>query len=197
MQYTFFKKILTSNSQNSSIFLRGIHHEELESILQFIYLGEATFFHERTNEFLNVAKNLDIKEICNNVVNEEEEIENVNDKQTKDNLLQSDENHISDRPILERTAKSFSSSIYDLEKPYKCQQCDYQALQKVNLNVHVQAKHEGLKYNCQHCDYKATYTPHLKRHMESKHKGIKYPCQLCDYQATRLSSLERHYQAKH
>ena len=65
---TVFRNILTSNPNNSSIYLRGIHHEELESILQFIYLGEATFYHERMNEFLNVAKNLDI----NNKGNREE-----------------------------------------------------------------------------------------------------------------------------
>merc|ERR1719342_777295 len=53
---TAFRKILTSNPLNSSIYLRGIHHEELESLLQFIYLGEATFYQERMNEFLNVAK---------------------------------------------------------------------------------------------------------------------------------------------
>jgi len=60
---TAFRQILTSNPLNTSIYLRGIHHEEIESILQFIYLGEATFYHERMNEFLNVAKSLDIKEI--------------------------------------------------------------------------------------------------------------------------------------
>ena len=48
---TVFRKILTCNPANSSIYLRGIHHEELESIIQFIYLGEATLYHERMSEF--------------------------------------------------------------------------------------------------------------------------------------------------
>ena len=43
---TVFNQILTSNPLNTSIYLRGINHEELESILQFTYLGEATFYHE-------------------------------------------------------------------------------------------------------------------------------------------------------
>ena len=41
-----FKNILSSNPLNSSIYLRGVHHEELESILQFMYFGEATLYHE-------------------------------------------------------------------------------------------------------------------------------------------------------
>merc|ERR1711955_172186 len=84
---TAFRKILTSNPLNSTIYLRGIHHEELESILQFMYLGEATFYHERMNEFLNVAKNLDIKEIGQNVVDEDDVIEGVDD-----NLSSNEEN---------------------------------------------------------------------------------------------------------
>ena len=50
--------------QNSPvIYLRGIKHQEMESILEFMYLGVVTFYQERMNEFLNAAKNLEIKEI--------------------------------------------------------------------------------------------------------------------------------------
>ena len=35
----------------------------MESILQFIYLGKASFFQERMKEFLGVGKDLQIKEI--------------------------------------------------------------------------------------------------------------------------------------
>ena len=90
---TSLKRILSSNPFNTSIYLRGIHHEELESILQFIYLGEATLYHERMNEFLNVAKNLDIKEIGKNVIHEGGD-ENDNQNQSVDQEVQvaSDEN---------------------------------------------------------------------------------------------------------
>jgi len=36
----------------------------MESILEFMYIGMTTIHHERMNEFLNVAKNLEIKEIA-------------------------------------------------------------------------------------------------------------------------------------
>ena len=39
-----FKTVLLNKSQsNPLIYLRGVIHQELESILQFIYLGEASF----------------------------------------------------------------------------------------------------------------------------------------------------------
>ena len=119
---TAFKKILASNSLNSSIYLRGIQHEELESVLQFIYLGEATFYHERMNEFLNVAKNLDIKELGKNVVDDIEE--NKVDIKNHGGI-----------------------------KPYKCQQCNFQAANKGNFTYHMQTKHDGIKYPCQKCSF--------------------------------------------
>ena len=58
-----FKSILQidSNNTNPVIYLRGIQHSEMESIMQFIYLGEAKFNEERMSEFLTVSKNLEIK----------------------------------------------------------------------------------------------------------------------------------------
>ena len=65
---TVFKNIIDSLPQNTSvIYLRGIQHQEMESILEFMYLGVATFYQERMNEFLNVVKNLEIKEISKDV----------------------------------------------------------------------------------------------------------------------------------
>ena len=61
-----FKAIVKLDlNAKSIIFLRGINFSELESIMQFIYLGEAIFNEERMNEFLAVAKLLEIKELCN------------------------------------------------------------------------------------------------------------------------------------
>ena len=59
-----FKSIINNLPQNSSvIYLRGIQHQEMESILEFMYLGVATFYQERMNEFLNFAITLEIEEI--------------------------------------------------------------------------------------------------------------------------------------
>ena len=52
---------LTVTILNPVIYLRGIQHSEMESIMQFIYLGEAKFNEERMSEFLMVSKNLEIK----------------------------------------------------------------------------------------------------------------------------------------
>ena len=84
-----FKNILDRNPHNTSIYLTGIQHHEIESILQFIYLGEAMFYQERMNDFLNVAKDLDLKEIGGNIdvdegnqeSNQEEDEEIIDDEE--------------------------------------------------------------------------------------------------------------------
>ena len=57
-----FKDIFKKNRNSSPImYLRGVQYTELESIMQFIYLGQATLYYERMDEFLAVAKSLEIK----------------------------------------------------------------------------------------------------------------------------------------
>ena len=52
-----FQSIISDLPQKDPIiYLHGIHSQEIKSILQFMYLGQATFFHDRMNDFLNVAK---------------------------------------------------------------------------------------------------------------------------------------------
>ena len=60
-----FKEIfqINSNNNHSVVSLRGIQHSDMESILQFIYLGETNLHKERLNEFLIVAKDLGIQEL--------------------------------------------------------------------------------------------------------------------------------------
>merc|ERR1739838_639689 len=61
-----FKAILKKEKNTDQIiYLRGIQYLEMESIMQFIHLGEATLHKERMDEFLSVAKSLEIKDVCN------------------------------------------------------------------------------------------------------------------------------------
>ena len=61
---TLLKKLLKIKSVNHPIlFLRGINGKDLESIVQFIYLGETIIHEDRIQEFANIAENLKIQEL--------------------------------------------------------------------------------------------------------------------------------------
>ena len=53
--------------EDTFIYLRDVDSKEMKSILQFMYLGQATFNQDRLKEFLDVTKSLKIKEISNTV----------------------------------------------------------------------------------------------------------------------------------
>ena len=77
-----FKSIISDNILSSPIiYLKGIQSMEIESILQFLYLGEATLYRERMNELLTVAKSLEIKEIS--IESEIPENEQLNDDENR------------------------------------------------------------------------------------------------------------------
>ena len=224
----FFKDIFVKEKNLSPIiiYLRGVQYSEMESIIQFIYLGEATFYVERMEEFLAVGKLLEIKELCNAQCKTDDE---PNDEpspidQVKLTVKMDEQNLIadSDQKIMQATpdrregvvslngnleceqcSMTYSSyrglynHIQSVHIKYPCNQCDYKASQKVSLKLHVQAKHEGIKYCCNQCDYQSAHQSSLNRHKQSMHEGVKYACSQCDYQATHKNSLNVHIQSKH
>ena len=55
-----FKSMIGSLPSNSMIYLRGIQNQELQAMLEFLYLGKSSLEKERVNEFLKVASDLQI-----------------------------------------------------------------------------------------------------------------------------------------
>ena len=218
----FISILKKDNNSNTLMYLRGIQYSEMESIMQFIYLGEATFYEERMDEFLAVAKSLEIKELYS-----AEALTNVepkNEPSPSDQRPSTDkfEEQISDIVIYKDTQdkdkeeaavgvnrkmkcdqchKTFPgrSGLREHRQKhegvkYGCDQCDYQATQRSDLNRHIQTVHEGA---CVQCDYQATRQGNLAVHIQSKHEGVRYACDQCDYQATTQQHLTRHINSRH
>ena len=191
-----FREVLKKEKNSSTImFLRGIQYSEIESILQFIYLGEATFYEERMDEFLAVAKSLEIKELCNAKAesnDEPEEEPSTTDPGTskenwKEQRIASD--HIREQPTQER-------GVLGVNGKYECEPCR-KTFSRRGLDNHKQTVHQGVKYACDQCDSQFTQQSDLTRHIQSKHEGVKYACDQCDYQATQQNNLGRHIKIKH
>ena len=192
-----FRDILKREKNSSTImFLRGIQYSEIESILQFIYLGEATFYEERMDEFLAVAKSLEIKELCNakpESNDEPEEEPSTTDPGTsKENLKEQRiaSDHIREQPPQER-------GVLGVNGKYDCEPCQKKFSSRMGLHHHKQSVHEGVKYACDQCDYQATQKRKLDIHIQSKHEGVKYACNKCDNQFTKQNNLVKHIKSKH
>ena len=186
------KKMLT-NTDTSSIDLEGMAFEEINSILQFIYLGEATLFQERMQEFLDAAQKLKVKELCrepkrefemNDALSNEYDMKNYDDIKM---LVPKGVSHLYPESI-------YPVSVYP---KYACNLCNEIFTNQSELTPHITSMHEGIKYACKQCDYQATTQSSLKTHIQSKHEGAKYACNQCDFQASMQSALAIHIQSNH
>ena len=198
-------------SQHSVIYLRGIQYSEIESIMQFLYLGEARFYEDRVNEFVSVSKNLEIKGLSSGLVMNDQTGPNLNEQKVEfsnDFSVQVDTNKIHatvDREEVHKQTGNDSGSrkrskidASSKDPSFQCKECQRVFNSQPALMYHKKSRHEGVKYTCDQCDYQATAQHNLTQHIQSKHEGInKYACNQCDYQATRHSSLTIHIQSKH
>ena len=123
----------------------------MESILQFIYLGEAKFYEERKNEFLTVAKNLDMRELVKGVEDGDYAALNENDTKTE-----TEESPIESDDVREPSKQDFDDATFG--------QCKTQS----------KAVTKRYKFECQQCDKAYNHGSHLTRHVLSVHEGVKY-----------------------
>ena len=174
---SIFQKIIENrNSENVIIYLRGVKHEEMRSILQFLYLGETSVSRGSLTQFLNVAEDLHIKEVHENM-----SFVNICQQEIK-----------AKEPLnpVDESDDSFSNV-----DTFNCNFCNTEFQYKSDLQVHIKSMHELRKYPCSVCDHVSTASNNLLRHVRAKH-GVetdkKYLCQQCDYKSIRSDYLKTH-----
>ena len=138
-----FKNILQQNSNNTNpvIYLRGIQHSEMESIMQFIYLGEARFNEERISEFLQVSKNLEIKNLSADI--EIDDQSNSNEERNENEINAADENVIED---FKQQTENEDANV-EIER-----HTITRSISRNNLALKKVSTTDGVKYACSQCD---------------------------------------------
>eukprot|EP00092_Neocalanus_flemingeri_P040222 GFUD01043811.1.p1 GENE.GFUD01043811.1~~GFUD01043811.1.p1 ORF type:complete len:336 (+),score=64.40 GFUD01043811.1:448-1455(+) len=65
----FFRNVLRRNPhQHPLLYLKGVKYTELQSVLNFMYLGEVNVAQEELNSFLSVAEDLKVKGLTQNTM---------------------------------------------------------------------------------------------------------------------------------
>ena len=193
---TVFKDILQMHTQSNHpvIYLKGLQYSEIDSILQFMYLGEAKFYESRINEFIHAVKDLEIKELSKGYESSEPD-ERIEESEKHYN--ESKDNHTLDNNSTGYKEETVESNNGIKQTKFQCKQCDKTFSVAPGLWQHNKSEHEGVKYACNQCDYEATRHDHLTIHIQAQHEGVKYGCDQCEFQFTDPSSLRRHIQSKH
>ena len=202
------KNMLLDNPHSHPlIYLRGINHQELDSILQFIYLRKASVKQSNMKRFAQAAKDLQIKKLTENLRMgnslEPTGDQDNNDDKGKDDIHEDNEDLTALRSIPDIADKTIkfdltgSDERMSSKQLYKCKECEARFKGKSGLHYHTNSKHRGICYSCEYCGYKTTAQSRFKIHQESIHQGIKYFCDQCDYQFTQRRHLNAHKKSVH
>jgi len=157
------KNLLLNNPHSQPLlYLRGVEQQELQSILQFMYLGEARIYQERINDFLDIAMDVQINE-----VSQESTVEQAIGQEPVEPVDVDDSTHTDYTEY--RSVSSTIDELLTLDIPGFDDRDDKEEgsskqlnkCQKNSLIEHSKSKNEDVKYSCNQCEYQATQQGNL------------------------------------
>ena len=197
-----FKHIVDSMPRNEQhIYLRGIKSREMEMVLEFMYLGQVNLQPEKINQFIEVAKSLEIKEICKDIEikqNEqnkttesvEEDVEPVKDaKQEVSENLNEPPPEIAEVPGPELpTEEENLEEDLDDEEEVELDEIELEEAQNINFEAEVLINEADSLTET----FNDIVAKDVEENESSESEGKEFPCSMCDYRATLKMQLKTH-----
>ena len=209
-----------SSENTVSLPVKYLH---LQSLVEYIYLGETRVEVSQVKEFLDIANRLQIRGLW------------FNDKDNKNTAAISED--LKKECMMDETLKpQLSSKEFktndtksqkeaNFEEKYSCNECEFKASLKRDLKNHKEALHTkvaetiqceecgyigtksglynhkllhaGVKLFCDRCDYSTLKSYHLKEHTKNIHEPAYVYCDECVFQTKRLGKLKTHKEQEH
>ena len=174
----FFRGIFRRNPREYPlIYLKGIKMSHLQSMLNFIYTGEAEVAEKDLSELLEAAFDLKIKGLSDRTIDKEskpdkDKIHEVNEKRKKNNsTLDTIDDDLEEMFALKdyKTAQIKENDTTEMDHQierlmvssfdaftgktiWKCLQCDYSPKVKNSLREHVETHIAGISHLCSFCN---------------------------------------------
>ena len=157
-----FKQLLMLSHDHGHpvLFLRGVKHEDLQYIVEFIYLGQVSLPEERVKHFIDSAQDLGISSM-----------EKQDTTKKSEAMLQ----HL--RHTDNWTLESTEEPKFMGEGAFSCKVCDYKTKENSQLMIHVGRNHTKSKYSsiiakfsCGKCSYTNVRKDRLEMHRIESHQ---------------------------
>ena len=206
-------KLLVSNpNSHPLLYMRGIKQSELQALLNFMYLGETQIPMNRVDNFLMVAKDLEIKEIHENEMEKDNTDDFIPDDKTNNENI-SDEQHIKNE-VLEHISEKTATS----EETVQSMQSDSGPENNENSDITIMKPKTGKEiflsdskiskiaknqqeFNCIQCPSSFKLAIHLKRHERSKHpiekSNGRFNCSECTRSFISRGAVRYHFKIIH
>ena len=193
---------------------------ELQAMLQFVYLGEATLQYESMLDFLKVAQDLQVREICetvglngelntNNDVVDTVTAEYIEDMEQAENdpepdlkvkafyetvELKNGEPNTSDEGIENNDTAEYIEKRKEAKNDPEPRPIEENPRDK---KFSKQMADDTKIGKCSQCGARYTAKQNLLLHIQSEHEGVRYHCTECPYKAKARNNLKAHIQTKH
>ena len=205
----FFEKIFQRNKHaHPLIYLKGFQLQDLVSILDFLYFGEANVFQENLDSFLLIAEELKLKgltrQASSDLLGKDEQSSNLEQgNKNKESLKKLTPNKHSVRNAPEVVSQALVIQNQFSEAELEALDEKVKSLMERSLNriPHGQMANGTLKYEkasiCKVCGKEGRYH-HIIQHIETNHlDGISIPCDHCDKAFSSRLGIEKHISKVH
>lgn len=206
---TFMKLLMINTSANSVLYLKGVHHLELEAILQFIYLGEASVYTDRVEVFVQRSKELNINELNKNSIPEDNVsvfIENQciqsNDSTPTDTLedeiLKFNDDALGHENMEENGDIQKVEKNNEVQKSFDnsyCNVCDKKFSKKSNLQTHLKSVAHYEKEHQQNQTHELNRNCNVNATAETSQN--EFLCKECGKNFSSDYNLKRHIKSVH
>jgi len=223
----FFKRVLKKvQHSHPLIFLKGVKFSDLESVLSFVYNGEANVAQADLKNFLAVAEELEVigltcgKNLSEAKSNHQLQLSSNHEPRSNSKYRSQSNSNLQHQPTAPPLPPS--STQVRLQTPLQTQLKGF-AIKKNNSDgpKHLKRKPESTqlvntsqvpvefdlknyitetskgKFNCNICGHLNSNKVNMKRHVESKHFPGMYACNQCEKKLNTMKKYRIHCRRHH
>ena len=202
----FFQNLLKINKQAYPIiYMKGMKSEDLISIVDFLYCGEANVFQENLDSFLAIAEDLKLKGLMGQKEEQKEMEQNIStgsasrSRQINSKSTKREQENIpfSEEPTFRRQTSTLERSnerrmtVLDFESGDLLElDAKVKLLMEKSHNLIPSGKQKA--YICKVCEKEGEGIA-IRDHIESNHlEGVVLPCDICRNTFRSRNQLRRH-----
>ena len=204
----FFQNILTSNPHPSPLlYLNNVNQSELESLIEFIYLGRCEIKQNEVEKFVTLGHDFKINGLVQalTVMDEEDDLDALKEflkkpmkeepiievKQEETNIVSKVSN---DNLLIDDQVDWWSMSNDSLQEMPDVPQV---AIGKITIADDLQDTLRAKPFACDICDSKFAYSKTLRKHKRLSGHGAKLKCDVCNYNAKAREEMIIHWKHNH
>ena len=160
-----------SRHPHPMIYMRGMKSEDLVSILDFLYSGEAKLYQENLNTFLTIAEEFQLKGLESNYKeNHEKRSNQIYEEPEAEKTHSALEEMVNE--VLPMKSKSIVGELKDLDEKVK-------SMMEKGENM-LPTGRTQTSYKCKLCG-KQGQGNDIRKHIEANHvRGVSIPCNYCE-----------------